>query len=557
VRARLVPLLVVLFAAGCRQGETRVTATASSSAPTSQTNTPQDGGTLIRRLRSDVNSLNMVHLTTEPEKLVLSLVLDPIIDVDARLNLVPALAKSWEISPDGLSYTFNLDPRATFSDGMPVRAQDVIFTLRRIVDPASESVTFAGLFEGLDLTRTVAIDPRTVRVVFARKRSSQLAAFNIGVMPEHIYGKGDFKNDFVNVAIGSGPYQVLRRDAGQQIILQRRKNYWRTRPHLERIVFKIIPDDTVAWNALKRGELDESRISSDQWHMEGRRADILKILDIKKFYTLDYNWIAWNNKHPLLSDKRLRRALAMCMDRRSIINNVYFGTARLITGPFTPDQWAYNPDVPPIEYNPTEARRIFAAAGWNDTNSDGWLDKGGKVYALDVLLPAGSKTSELQAQILQEALKQIGVRLNLSKVDGATWSERVFSGQYVVTFGAWGQDLDPDVFTLFHSSQAAPAGQNFAFYSRPEADRLIEQGREEFDPGKRREIYQKLHAMLAEDQPFAWTVQPTSKWAVNKRVQNVEDASGLGLFFWYPGSQQWWIPADKRTHDRSDSAATR
>lgn len=550
MKAPFVMLLVALTGFGCRQREVADTTTTARAQNEQVTETPQDGGTLIRRLRADVNSLNMAQITTEQERLVLSLVHDPLVDLDSRMRFIPGLAKAWEISPDGRTYTFHLDPRATFSDGRPVTANDVLFTLRKIVDPKSEAVTFAGLFEGLDQQKTAALDRSTVRVVFAKGRSSQLAAFGIGILPEHIYGKGDFKADYTNVAVGSGPYQLVTRDAGQQIVLQRRKTYWRKRPFIEKIIFKVIPDDAVAWNALKRGELDESRISSDQWQTESRNPQVLAVLDLKKFYTLDYNWIAWNNKHPLLRDKRIRLALGMCLDRRSIVNNVYFGTARLITGPFTPDQWAYNADIPPIEYDPAQARKIFASAGWNDTNRDGWLDKEGKIYELAVLLPAGSKTSELQGQILQDALKKIGVKLNISSVDGSTWADKVFSGQYEVTFGAWGQDVDPDVYTLFHSSQIVPVGQNFVYYARPEADRLIEQGREEFDLEKRKLLYQRLHAVLAEDQPFTWTVQPSSKWAINKRVKDVKEVGGLGLFFWYPGVHEWWIPLNQRTHDR-------
>ena len=108
---------------------------------------------------------------------------------------------------------------------------------------------------------------------------------------------------------------------------------------------------------------------------------------------------------------------------------------------------------------------------------------------------------------------------------------------------------DPDPFPLFHSSQIPPHGQNFVFYSNPEADRLMEEGRRELDQSKRTTIYHQLHALLADDQPYTWTVQVSSKWAINKRVHNVKESRGWGLFKWYPGELDWWIPANQRTHD--------
>jgi peptide/nickel transport system substrate-binding protein len=119
--------------------------------------------------------------------------------------------------------------------------------------------------------------------------------------------------------------------------------------------------------------------------------------------------------------------------------------------------------------------------------------------------------------------------------------DRIFAGKYQGTFLAWDLDLDPDLFSLFHSSQIPQAGQNFAFYSNKEVDRLIDAGRLEMDDTKRKEIYHQLHAILAEEQPYMWTFQVSTKWGLRHRVRNVEESDGLGLFLWYPSSLQWWL----------------
>lgn len=502
---------------------------------------PQPGGTLVRRLSQDVNTLNLLLQTLESEKRVLSLLYDPLLDLNAEMELIPALAESWEVSPDGRIYTFRLNRRATWSDGKPVRASDVVFTLNRIVDPATQSSQLAGLFDGLNRQQTRPIDDYTVQVTFDRARSAQAYAFNIGILPEHVYRHGSMSKDHNWKAIGNGPYVLSKREAAKEILLTRRQNYWRRSPYIDRVLFKVLPDDGVAWQAMKRGDIDETQITSDFWKMEKDDPKVRETMEIHRFYGLGYNFIAWNNADPILRDRTVRKALTMALDRRKIINNLYYGTARLITGPYTPDHWAYNPEVKPIEFDLRGARALLESAGWRDSNDDGNLDRGGKKLEIEILLAAGNKPSIEQGQVFQADLKEIGVNLNLTPLDSASMIPRVLGGKYQGVFLAWNLDLDPDLYSLFHSSQHSPRGQNFVFYSNARADQLIEQGRVEMDPKRRTEIYRELFAVLAEDQPYTWTFQVSNKWGVNRRVHDVRAVDGLGLFEWYPDSLEWWL----------------
>ncbi len=539
---KAVPVLLAIALStqiACTRTEKRVTQTADASAAIDST--PQEGGTVLRRMESDVNTLNFFRHTTTPEKDVLSYLYDPLIGYDENLQLVPGIAREWQISPDGKTYTFKLDPTATFSDGTAVTAADLVYTVKTIVDPTAKSAQLAGLFEGLDTTQTKAIDSHTAQIAFNKARASQLAAFNIAVLPEKVYSKGNFDKDFQNEVVGNGPYRMVRREAGKQIVLERRDDYRGRKPLIKSVIFKLVDADTVAWNALKTGELDETRVTSDTWKLEKDNPQTQKSIEFRRFYLLSYNFIPLNNKDPLLSDRRVRRALAMCLDRRAIINNLYHGTARIMTGPFTPDQTAFNPDVPAIEYDLTAARQLFEQAGWRDTDSDGFLDRNGKPFRFEMLLSSGNKTSADQAQIFQNALKSIGVQMDLRSVDGATFFDRVQKGKMQAAFLAWNLTPDPDVFDLFHSSQHPPNGFNIVQYSNPEVDQMLDQVRAELDPAKRIEIFHQLHARLAEDVPFIWTIQPSIKWAVSKRLRDVKEAKGLGLFSWNPGPLSWWI----------------
>lgn len=534
-------LLAVLLAFACAPAETPVAENASV--------LPEEGGTLYRRLSGDVNTLNFVRHNTLNEKFVLEYLHDPLLAWNDKHELIPALARSWEITDGGRRFVFHLDPRATFSDGAPVRASDVVFTLQKIVDPESESAQYAGLFSGIDLISTRALDDHTAQVVFRQPRASQIEAFNIPVLPEHVYAEGDFKGYAFEV-VGSGPYVLERRTAGSEIRLKRREDYWRQKPLIDEIVFRVIGEDATAWNAMKSGQLDAERISTDRWLSEKDSPAVRSLMEFHVFYELEYMFIAWNNRHPALGDPRVRRAMSMSLDRKSIVDSIYHGTARIISGPYTPDQRYYNTRVPPIEYDLAGAARLLDEAGWL-REGEGIRRRGDDELAIEIYVSAGSTISQQIGQILQEALRQIGVRFKVTPLERATFFSNIVGGDFEAALLSWGIDSDPDQFTTFHSSQTPPSGQNFVYYRSAEADRLIVEGRREFDPQRRLELYHALHRVLAEDQPYTWIVQESKKWAVNRRVRNVQVARGIGLFLWHPGSRTWWIPEELQRSDAS------
>jgi peptide/nickel transport system substrate-binding protein len=535
VRKTLFVLLLVLCSLACRREEPAQAPSAGTKPPV----TPQDGGELVRRLEGDVQTLNFALHTTDAERYVLSYVHDLLINFDRDLQPVAGTATRWEIGDGGRSYTLHLDPRARFSDNTPVRASDVLFTVNRIID--DESPQYAALFDALDRSQSKVVDDHTVRFVFKEARAAQLHAFNIAVLPEHVYGKGNFANDFNDKVIGDGPYEVVAFERGKGITLRRRANYWRERPHIETVRFNVIAADPVAWLAMKKGDLHEMRVKPDVWAAEKDLPDVTDKINFVSTYTLSYNCIAWNTRDAVLSDPNVRRALAMAYDRASIIQALYRGEARPVTGPFTPDQWAYNPAIQPIAFDPAAASALLDGAGWRDSNGDGVRDRQGKPLKIALLVPSGHQTAAEQGQIFQSALKKIGVTLDVQPVDGAAMFGKVMGGDYQSAFMAWTNDPETDLYPLFHSSQSPPTGMNIIRYANPEVDALIERARSEADMNARRQTYHRIHEILARDQPYLWTLQVANKWALNKRVQNVQVAKGTGLFFWYPGPLGWWL----------------
>jgi peptide/nickel transport system substrate-binding protein len=537
VRRCLLLLLIGLSLFSCRRGERP-----SAAELPILDDSPQDGGTLVRRLEADVVTLNPVRATSRYDRYLDHYLFTPLVYLDADLHPVPGVAKSWSVSDDGLVYTFELNPKATFSDGTPVLASDVVFTLRKIVDPTSEAAQIQGSFDELDLARTRAVDGDTVEVAFKQPLATQLTRFiDVMPIPEHVYGKGNFRDDYNDTPVGPGPYRLLKRVPGKELVLERRDDYWTTKPHIQRIVFKVIEDQSTAWNAMRRGDIDETFVSSDTWIRERTNPELTRTIDFQRFYTLSYNFIAWNERVPVLSDKRVRRALSMCVPIEAIIQDLYHGTARAMSGPFTPDEFAYNPSVPVVRYDPEAARRELAAAGWADSDGDGIAEKEGRKLTFDLMVFAGSASTKQFAQMVQAEMKKAGVAVEIAVTDTATAFERIRSGNFQAVYMSWDLDPDPDPFSLFHSSQFPPVGQNFVFYSNPEVDRLIEEGRRELDLAKRKALYWKLHEILADDQPYTWTIQVSSKWGISKRLRGVAVSRGYGLFLWYPGELGWWI----------------
>ena len=527
-RATNPSLLALLFLLACREAPREVVTQQHDT-------TPRRGGRIVRRLDADVSTLNYVLHTSEEERQVLAYLYDPLIALNEHLDPVPCIVTRWEIAEEGKVYTLHLDPRATFSDGSPVTATDVLFTIEKIVD--EKAPQFSALFENLDRSRTTAIDARTVRVAFTVPRVTQLLAFTISVLPKHVYAAG--RLDSHKEVVGTGPYVLKARESGR-IEVERRRNYWRETPFIDTVVFRVIADDAVAWNALRLGEVDVSRVPNDSWWRGRETPDIRARYDFVTTWLLSYNCFAWNLDSPLFADTATRRALAMSFNRDAVIANLYHGQARPVTGPFTPDQWANDPSVPPLPYDPKAAAELLRSAGWRDSDGDGVLDRDGRALKFTLLISTSAVARD-QSLLLQDALRRLGIRVEIATMDSAAFFDRVLKRNFEAAFFAWYLDPDPDPFALFHSSQIAPVGLNVGGYTNPAADSLMDRARTEFDRPRRAALYHELHRLIARDQPYLWTVQVASKWAVNRRVRGVQTSKGLGLFVWQPGPFAWWV----------------
>jgi peptide/nickel transport system substrate-binding protein len=509
----------------------------------SREGTPVEGG-VRRRLVGEPATLNAVLQSGLPEQQVLQYVSRQLLDFDARLDLAPNLAERWEVSPDGREYKFFLRSDAVWEDGKPVTSADAVFTIRRIVDPKVLSPVFEPLFA--DLESVEAIDAKSFRARFRETDAFHPYAFALPLLPEHRFRGQAFGKARENRApLANGPYRLARWKTQQSVELERSPRWNGAPAHFDRIVFRIVPENAVAYRALVEGELDETWIDQPLKKRSATDLRFQKCCRVVEFYNLDYNYIGLNNRSPFFSDARVRRAMTMFLDRPAIVRGLYEGSARIISGPWAPDSPAYDASVTPLPFDPREAVTLLEEAGWRDTNGDGTRDRGGREFEFDLLVSAGSTAGRQIDEILAGELARAGVRARIRPLEWATFTERVDSGGYeAATLGWAASDPNPDPFPYWHSSQFPPQGLNNAYYSNPAADRLMEEARRQLDPRKRRDIFHRLHRVLRDNPPVLFVVNASQKYAFRRRVNGLV-TSPLGLYGFSPGPLSWWGRPDE------------
>jgi peptide/nickel transport system substrate-binding protein len=523
--------------ASCGNREKKDDAKTSTATVTSE---PTPGGVVFRHLESDCRTLNWVLYSTTSENYVLRYLYDRLLDYDRSGEIVPVLARGYEISKDHRRIRVALRDSLRWHDGMPITAEDVRFTVEAIRDPLVSAVNKKGWFSALD--RVEVVDSLTVDFVWKEPYVTSIHALTeLAPIPEHIYGAGDFNSQPANRApVGSGPFKFEEWRTGQMISVIRNDDYNGPQPYLDRVIFKVIPEGSSALTALRTGELDEMRVTQDQWNVLSNDPEFVRKFDMRHFYVPQYNYFSWNCRSVWFEDKRVRRAMTMLFDRATLIRELYSGNSRIVTGPFDVDSWAYDKSIEPIPFDPEGAKQLLEEAGWTDKNNDGVREKDGTKFEFDFYIISGSDTGRRFSELLQEQCRRAGVAVQIRQLEGAIFHERIKKGEYSGAALAWRLENDPDIYDTFHSAQVPPLGLNHAFYSNSRVDSLLELGRLEFDREKRREIYNQVHRLIHEDQPYTFINSVPEKRVFNRRIGNIL-ISPDGAFDFHPGASYWYI----------------
>ena len=498
---------------------------------------PQDPAALVQKLPTDPDSLNPLVSNSAYSSAVAGYIFEQLFELDNEtLQPKPKLAKRWEISPDHLQYTFYLRDDVKWQDGQPFTADDVVFTYEKIQDPKVDAAPLRNYFR--DVLKAEKLGPYAVRFTYRQPYFGALTTLGLMVViPKHIYGDGqDFNSHpFNRKPIGTGPFRFVEWKTGQRVMLQRFEGYWDKHPKIRSMVFKIIPDELAAFQLFKKGELDLIDLSSLQWARQTESKKFLDHFKKHKFFTPFgvYNYIGWNEAKPFFKDKRVRLALAHLMDREAINQKLLFGLDYLITGPYYPLGKNYDKSLKPIGYDFQEAGRLLDEAGWKINDKTGIREKEGVPFHFTMLFSPGSQFAEQLTPILSSNFLQAGIEIELRRLEFVALTKLMQEHDFDAIMGGWGRGAgDEDLYQIFHSSQIK-GGSNFIGYANPEVDRLLEEGRLEFDAAKRAKMDQQIHQILHDDQPYLFMFARPDLVARDLRFKNVKEYPiGLDVREW-------------------------
>ena len=471
---------------------------------------------------------------------------------------------------DGMKITYEIRPEAVWDNGSPVTADDYIFTIKTIKNPKvnggsirpyiepighiekdagnpkkfsifyKEKYILAEIFSGWFVYPAYAYDPKGLMSKFTIRELSDPKNNKRLVGDKNI---NDFANEFNSpkharekeYITGSGPYKFVEWETGQQIILERKKDWWGDKVNLpqlaanpERIVYKVMNDWTTAVTSMKDEGLDVAR---------GIRAgDFVDLRENKRFtqlynlhspVALSYDYIGLNTKNPKLSDKRVRRALAHLVDKNEIIDVLLHGLGAPVVGPIHPTKDYYNKSLKNIDYNPEKAIALLEKAGWTDTDGNGIRDKvidGEKVeMKLEYKYNSGNDRRKNTGLFLQENAKRAGIEISVVAREWTVFLEDTKRRDYEMFCAGWVQSPIPDdLKQLWHTESDTPDGDNRCGFGNEESDRLIEQIQVTLDEDERRPLYQRFQELVYEEQPYIFLTSPKERIAIHSRFDNAK-----------------------------------
>ncbi len=503
---------------------------------------PEVGDWLVRRIGAEPATLNPVTATDVYESTINGYVYESLLERDNRtLDLVPLLADSYEVSPDRLSYLFTLRDGLKWQDGKPLTSSDVAYTFKTVKDESVDAPHLRSYFRNLE--KIEALDARRIRFTFSEPYFKSLEMIGgMSIIPQHIFSSGDFNTHPAGRSpVGSGPYRFVRWDTGKEIVLEKNEQYWGERPFLNRIVFKIITDETVALQVLKRGEMDLMALTPVQWvkQTEGRKFN--RTFDKHKYYLPGYSFIGWNGRRPVFKDPLVRRAMTLLLDRESILENLRYGFGRVVSGNFFYESPDYDKNIEPWPYDPSKAVALLDEAGWVDSNGDGIRDKGGVDFKFEFTMTSGSQFADQVSTILKEELSKVGIEMSIRPLEWALFTRMLDDRNFDAVIMGWSLPVEADPYQVWHSSQIEK-GSNFIGFSNREADLIIEEGRVTFDKEKRVKLYRRFHQIMHEEQPYTFLFVNESLVAVDRRFENV-NVYPLGL-----DTSEWWVPTKRQKY---------
>jgi microcin C transport system substrate-binding protein len=455
----------------------------------------------------------------EYSEAVTSLVLEPLI----RLSLIdlspePALASSFSATDDRKTFTFEIDPKASFSNGDPVTAEDVIFTFEALRNPENRAQAYASLFDRIDTCKSTS--PHQISFHARVPIEEGLALFEtLYVLPKKLFSNKRLYKDFNETFIGSGPYLFESVDWGKSIILKRNPLYWakekptnKDRYNLNQIEFQVQSDPTLSLQMLLRNEIDFLYFLSAKSWAKDTQGPLFQKGTIRKLEVRNHNpfataGIAWNLRKPLFQGKETREALTLLFNRKRFIRDLFYDQYLLSTGIAPVTSVYHHPDNRPAPYNPAKAQAILKKQGWV-LNTKGLLEKNGKTFSFEIL--TGNPPAAKFLTLYQEDLRKVGIEAKIRIVDWGTYLRLRGQGQFdALDFSRNRNFQMNDLDTTWHSTGAPnPDSGNVTGFSNRQVDELLEKLHSPLAPEKRLQTLRALDKLIANEYPISFSWEP-------------------------------------------------
>jgi len=522
---------------------------------------PAYGGSLREGAVGIPRFVNPLLAVSDVDRDLVALVYEGLTRYNEEGVLVPALADHFDVSPDGLAYTFRLRADARWSDDAPLAADDVMFTIRAAKNPAYHSAVRAN-WEGVAVEK---VDERTVRFRLQKPYAPFLQNTTLGILPAHIWSSipaTEFNLTERNLKpVGAGPYQALtfeKNSAGRITFykLERNRATARSRPYIKNITFMFYATEADLASGLRAGMIDSASTASAPGAGTANALPNSRLLQIElpRVFAVFFN----QNLSKALSDPDVRQALELATDKAGIIRDVLEGQGTAIYSPIPPGTFgaADSPLYQDRMFDLTAAKRLLATAGWKDTDGNGILEKKNKKESIRLAFSiATSNAPNLvhTGKLLQKMWRDTGASVELKVYELGDFEQNVLRPRKydAVLFGEV-VGHDPDPFAFWHSSQRNDPGLNIALYTNTKVDALLEKARATTDPEVRRARYEDFQKELKADTPAVFLYSPlyiyaipTTLHGVSTRAVSLPNDRFNSIEQWYIKTRRVWSIAGK------------
>ena len=474
-------------------------------------------GKLVLALAGEVSLLNPILSTDSTSSGVEGTIFSGMTKINEKLEVIPDLAKSWEVSKDGKVWTFYLRQDVTWHDGEQFTAYDVVFTFDSILNPKINSVRRSDYIIDGQPIKFRAIGKHTVQATLPKPFAPFLVRSGMSIIPKHLLAGKDINTaKFNRKPVGTGPFKFREWVTGDHIRVVRNNNYYLGKPRLAEIYFKVIPDANARLVALEAGEIDEAGIPPKDYN----RMRAMEGINVFEYDSLVYTYLGLNMANPKFANKKVRQALAYATNKDQLVNLIFKGLASPAYAPSAPISWAYNDNVTKYSYNPEKAKALLKEAGAENLE-------------FTILVNQGNKEREKAAVILQQQFKKVGVKVKIRVMEWSALLKIINVAKHPKDFEAviigWSLGLDPDAFSIWHSSQY-PKGFNFINYKNRKVDQLLRLGRTTMDKVERKNIYSSIWQEIASDQPYIFLWYPKAVVGISERVGGLSNPGPAGMF---------------------------